>query len=83
MIDSFKLIRVNDLCLAVVFLSIFFLSSIDTRAQQFNTDNDLAMSHGTATITMTAGGAKRRDNIVFCLSSQMVIFCPGFLVLGK
>lgn len=79
MIDSFKLIRVNDLCLAVVFLSIFFLSSIDTRAQQFNTDNYLTMSHGTATITMTTGGRNAGTILSFALVPKWEFFAQAFL----
>ena len=77
--DACKLIRVNDLCLTVVFLGIFFLSSIHTRAQQFNTDNYLTMPHGTATTLLTAGGRNAGMAASFALVPKWEFFAQAFL----
>jgi hypothetical protein len=77
--DARKFLRVNDLCLTVVFLSIFFLSSIPTRAQQFNTDNYLTMPHGTATIVLTAGGRNAGTAASFALAPKWEFFAQAFL----
>ncbi len=69
-----QLIRLKKSCFVIIFLSAFFLNSLDTQAQQFNTDNYLTMSHGTTTVTMTAGGRNSGAILSFALVPRWEFF---------
>lgn len=79
LIISLELIPIKKSCLTIIFASISFLSFLDTRAQQFNTDNYLTMSHGTSTITMTAGGRNAGAILSFALVPKWEFFAQAFL----
>lgn len=79
MIVSLELIPIKKSCLTIIFASISFLTFLDTRAQQFNTDNYLTMPHGTATILLTAGGRNAGTAASFALAPKWEFFAQAFL----
>lgn len=76
---SFKLISLKILYLTIIFIAAHFSSALDTQAQQFNSDNYLAMPHGTTSITMTAGGRNSGSVLSFALVPKWEFFAQTFL----
>lgn len=74
-----QLIRLKKSCLVIIFLSAFSLNSLDTQAQQFNTDNYLTMPHGTATIVLTNGGRNAGTAASFALAPKWEFFAQAFM----
>ncbi|TDQ19036.1 hypothetical protein DFQ04_0853 [Algoriphagus boseongensis] len=59
---------------AIILIFSFFFNLKETKAQQFNTDNYLTMSHGTTTVTMTAGGRNSGAILSFALIPNWEFF---------
>ena len=74
-----QLIRLEKSCFVLVFLSAFFLKSLDSQAQQFNTDNYLTMPHGTTTILLTNGGRNAGTAASFALAPRWEFFAQAFM----
>ncbi|MEQ8303108.1 MAG: hypothetical protein RIB47_06930 [Cyclobacteriaceae bacterium] len=75
----FQWVQRKKSCLALVFpITISFVTP-DALAQQFNSDNYLTMSHGTTTITMTAGERNSGTILSFALIPKWEFFAQAFL----
>jgi hypothetical protein len=74
-----QLIQLKKSCFVIIFISTFLLNSLDTQAQQFNTDNYLTMPHGTATIVLTNGGRNAGTAASFALAPKWEFFAQAFM----
>lgn len=72
-------IQLKRLCFAIFFISSFFFNLLDTQAQQFNSDNYLAMPHGTATMVLTAGQRNSGAVVSYALVPKWEFFAQTFL----
>jgi len=73
------LIRLKKFIIAIIFIAANFSTTLETQAQQFNTDNYLTMPHGTATMVLTAGQRNSGAVVSYALVPKWEFFAQTFL----